>query len=509
MKHNRRSFLRTALSLSTAAMVPTISSTKVFASDSDQFNDYKALVYVYLHGGNDSFNMVIPTQKSGQNGYDNYQSVRSEIAIDHTDLSANINLAASKLDLSSGNPYSAESEDQAYTKGMYHVADTEIGINGVMPEIAHLMGKNKLAVLANIGTLVEPTTKSDMQNQSIELPSSLFAHNIQTRVQQTGQADNKHLGGWIGRLFDQWSGVNGNNLIGSNISFHGNNYALLGRTNAPTVMSLTPTEYNFGKTKQFTASNTTSNEKLRRDLNQLNSGNKLRNVYNGLLSRSYDLADTINTVWQTTPNYTSTDAYNNELFSVPTKQDLGIDIDGGLIKQLEAVARMIKYGKDTGLKRQVFYVQLSGFDTHSSQKTAHPALLRELSLGLGKFQAAMEEMGTENDVTTFTLSDFGRTATCNGDGTDHAWAGHNFVVGGAVNGGVYGEMPDLTPNGSQESGYVGGRNTGRIIPSIAVDQQLSTLTKWFGANDELINDLFPNLTNFSSTQYGRDIGFMS
>ena len=501
MKLNRRGFLKIMYSSTVAtALYPLIGSQKLYASSSQDFSDYKALVYVYLHGGNDSFNMIVPTDSTG---YDNYKKVRSSLAIKNNDLSSYLKIdeTTGKLNLRSGNPYAKENisvlsgnNNDAYLKGLYHISGTDIGINGVMPEVAYLIKSNKMAVLSNIGTLVEPVTKTEIENGNVKLPSYLFSHNTQSRVQETGQADNKSIEGWIGRLFDEWSNINGSDLFGKNISFAGYSHALVGKNVEPLAMSTNPTGFD-SRTKTD----------MREELYDTTDINPFLSLYNKRISNSFEFSSDIATIWDNSHTYSSLDPYGNELFTIPSKDDLQMynHPSGSLVKQLESVSKMIDYGKNNGVKRQVFFVKLGGFDTHSGQLDNHPKQLRELSMSLGKFQTAMEELGVSDNVTTFTLSDFGRTATSNGNGTDHAWAGHNLVMGGAVKGGIYGEMPDLTPGGDQDYG-----KNGRIIPSISVDQQLSTLTKWFGVDDSLIEKLFPNISNFDNTKYARDIGFM-
>ena len=498
MKTNsRREFLKLVSKMSAgAALSPLLMPKQLFASSAPQFNDYKALVCVFLNGGNDAFNMVIPTITTGGNGYNNYANVRSALAVSHTDLSSGLSSDANgRIDLTGGNPYASnDSEQEAYLKGMYHLSGMDVGLNAVMPELAHLANNGKVAILGNIGTLVEPVTKTQIQNKTANLPTNLFAHNHQRRVQQTGQADNLFNSGWIGRLYDDWGDVNGIGPIGKNVSFSGNNPMFNGTLTDPLVLSSSPTGYDGHDI-----------ENLRETLSGLTSAKPLERFYNQQIKGSFTLSSTLDDIWNNYGSFTTKDAYGNALFDVPSQSTLnfGAKLRGSLIKQFRAVAKMIDYGSQHGVKRQIFFVELYGFDNHSEQLDNHPLLLRELSVGLDQFQRAMEELGLSNNVTAFTLADFGRTASTNGNGTDHAWAGHNLVVGGAVNGGFYGELPDLTIQGPQDYW-----KNGRIIPTLAIDQQLATLTKWFGTDDAYNQQLFPNLSNFAGTTYGIDVGFM-
>jgi uncharacterized protein (DUF1501 family) len=207
--------------------------------------------------------------------------------------------------------------------------------------------------------------------------------------------------------------------------------------------------------------------------------------------------------------FSTVDPYNQSLFYPYADSSdtsfLGLEdsLSGKLIPQLDAVARMIHLGKtDYGFKRQIFFVLHGGFDTHGSQADVHPVLLRELSLGLWKFQKALEELGLENNVTTFTMSDFGRTMSNNGDGTDHAWGGHHIVMGGDgnntsgnLNGGqLLGTVPNVTLGGNDDYS-----DKGRIIPTTSQDQLNATICQWFGVpTTDIETTLFPNLTNFSA-----------
>ncbi len=509
MKQTRRDFLKFA---ATAAVSPLLMPALSFAAAPD-FSDYKALVCIFLKGGNDSVNMILPVVSSGEAGYDNYHAIRSNMAVANNDLSglisAFLNDSGSNVNLGTqeNNPYSTNGVTstpmtECYVKGMYKFPTAEVGIHGLMPELAQLMTQNKLAAVLNMGSLVQPVTRAAIQNKSAILPTMLFAHNHQQRVMQTGIANNLNSAGWAGRLFDAWKGVNNSSYLGMNTSFSGNNRMLIGNETIPLVMDIKPEDYaSFSDDQRALAASLGGQTRL----------NFFRQLYGDFVSESTSAPKKLKTIWANARTFTSTDSYGQPLFSIPKRASqtgLEKNLPGSksgtdnqsLIKRLEAVTKLMDHGKQAGLKRQVFFVEHTGYDTHSNQINGHSVLLRELSLAMHKFQTAIDEMGMTDEVTTFNLSDFGRSIGHNGKGTDHAWGGHYFVMGGAVNGNQrYGTMPSLNLEGSQDYG-----RKGRLIPEIATDQYLATLTKWFGADDALQAQLFPNLVNFAT----KDLGFM-
>lgn len=502
----RRDFLKFFYNTSIAVtLAPLLTPSQVSAATIPS-DDYKALVYIYLEGGNDAFNMFMPTETAGKNGYDNFASNRGSLAVGHTDFSDKLALAAVKDDgnggfdldfTANGNPYpsSITNPDVTYLSGMYHIADTGVGVHALMPELAHMIDQGKAAGIMTVGTLIKPLMASDGTRLSGPKPPYLFSHNSQQRLQDKGVADKRIAQGWVGRLFDEWPGVNPSVGITDNISFGGNSYALRGKNSAPLALSGTPSSY------EYITSPIADDEKAARiELAGHTSGNIFKEHHRKITERSFTLADEIQTIWDNAPTFSGTNAYGEPLMSTGNESTLGLKGSGKLMSQLNNVLKMLKYGQANGLKRQVFYVKYGGFDSHANQTLAHAKHLRELSMALSDFQRATEELGLGDKVTAFTLSDFGRSVGGNSDGTDHAWAGHNIVVGGALNSGkFYGEFPNWDNGGEQDAS---GR--GRVIPTLAVEQQLATITKWFGADDVLNDSLFPNLKNFSA----RDLGFM-
>ena len=512
--NTRRDFLKfMGKSTAVAALSPLIMTEELQGAD---FTDYKAVVYVLLQGGNDAFNMVIPTTAiadptdtqavadeaiSDGNGYYNYAKVRRTLSIKNVDLSPSLVIDTDgNLDTSEGNPYSGANVEETYVSGSYHIDKSDgspsgIGINALMPEVAHLINTDKLAVIGNVSTLVEPTTKAQIENGEVRLPVHLFAHNHQQRLHATGIAQDNKTSGWAGRLFKELGPINGSNPMSDNISFSGYAHVLTGNSSLALSLSLHPAGYS---TRDKVID-------LHSGLADTASSNPFERLYGTFIQRAYGLSSTLRDVFRNTRTYSTLDSYGGSLFSIPSDNSVELDYSQGLIGEFEAIAKVIDYNttNNTASKRQIYYISMGGFDTHGSQTTDHPRLLRGLSIALGKFQLAMEELGLSDKVTTMTVSDFGRSSGSNGDGTDHAWAGHNLVMGGAVKSGFYGDIPDFTLGGVHDFS-----TRGRIIPSVAVDQQYATVLKWFGIDDAQLNAVFPNLSNFDNTQYGRDMGFM-
>jgi len=513
---NRRRLLKATLGIGgLACTVPSswpLAPTALASTPS--FKDYKAMVCVFLYGGNDSFNMFIPPDNTN---FGDYRSIRGSLAVDNTKT-----LPIPDFTSTLTNPYATDSNDNAYRQeGIYRPNGLSLGVNPVMPELARLIADNKASVVANMGPLVKPVSKIDINSfttsQSQQnLPLFLFSHNHQQRILQTGKANSLDDTGWAGKIADQWQGIN--NPVGLNISYFGNDRMLIGETTSPLVL-------NPGQPKRFSEmQNDNLNSNLhRKALFQALTGatndkgfasyqnkNPWRKLYGSILQKSHTTIDDLYQKWQSVSVddfFSTMDPYNQSLFYPYADSSdtsfLGLEdsLAGKLISQLDAVARMIHLGKtDYGFKRQIFFVLHGGFDTHGSQADVHPLLLRELSLGLWKFQKALKELELENNVTTFTMSDFGRTMSNNGDGTDHAWGGHHIVIGGDGNntagnlkgGQLLGTVPNVTLGGDDDYS-----DKGRIIPTTSQDQLNATICQWFGVpTADIEATLFPNLTNF-------------
>ena len=440
------------------------------------FSDYKALICIFLYGGNDSFNMIVPADNAH---YAQYKTVRPSLAVAQNQL-LTLNAPAS----GKGSPGDG---------GQY-------GLHPSMPELAALFNQaqSPVAILANVGSLVGPVTKAQVENDSAALPPQLFSHADQLAYWQSSPPSNSPATGWGGRICDLLASVNPAGLpmltsLNAEDAFirgeNSNNYIM--SADSASTLQLPYDPAGPGMESAFRALHAAGTQ-----------ANALERTYAGTMNHSLATASIINgaLMAQGAPDFAS-------YFPNAT----GYDID----TQLLTVAKLIWAANNnvtgyTGQKRQVFFVTTGGFDTHSGQLDAQPALLGLLSKSLAGFYKALHSAGLDQKATAFTASDFGRTLSTNGNGTDHGWGGHHFAVGGAVAGGkFYGDdttgsgnaaMPSLllSDNNPNDAGY------GQIIPTTSIDQYSATLASWFGVAPADIPLLFPNLSNFST----RNLGFI-
>lgn len=422
------------------------------ADDYSGISDYKSLVCIFLTGGNDAFNMFIP---NGSAEYQIYANVRQNMAIAQNTL----------LPISNG-------------QHAFHPS---------MPKMRDLYDANKLALISNIGNLIEPVSRQQFMDYkngvgNIQLPQGLFSHSDQQEIWQTNlmpEASSSHSG-WGGRMADLLRNTN----------------------NFPFSFSINGTNAWQASDQPETAQFSISSRGVR-DFDFLNelSTNRVD------LRSAWEAIFAMNTPHllkqQASESHLKTKANINELQSAlaqaPTIQTT-YDDQNALASQLRMVAKLISVREILGMKRQIFFVRLGGWDTHGNQLSNHADKLTLLDNAMDSFYQTTVELGMTSSVTAFTASEFGRTLTSNGDGTDHAWGAHGLAMGGNVDGGkIHGELPNLEIGGPDDAG-----NDGRTIPKYSVDQYGATLAKWMGItnNDQL--SIFPNLGNFAV----RDLGFM-
>jgi uncharacterized protein (DUF1501 family) len=399
---------------------------------------YKALVCLFLGGGNDSYNMLIPRNAEA---YNDYLRVRSTLA-----LSQNSILPISTT-------------GQSYP---------EFALHPELTELQSLYNSGNAAFVSNVGTLVEPTTLAQYNAKSVSLPTGLFSHadeklHWQTVVPQIAGSGPK---GWAGRMADCMSEANNTGSIAINISLSGTNVMQSGRQTVADITipngAVQLTQYEQGLESQLAIDSALSNE--------------YRNLYQKTLA-------------QNTRNSIDTAIRFEEATNAAELTETFPSTNTG--SRLRSIARIMAARSPLGMDRQVFFINRGGWDNHKEVLNNQATLFGELNEAIGAFWRELGHLGLQNDVVLFTASDFGRTLTSNGLGSDHAWGGNHFVIGGSVNGGkIYGEYPVIATGGPLDIGR------GRLLPTTSVDAYQSELASWFGVPPEELSTVFPNATNF-------------
>lgn len=448
----RRNFVRQACCaavgatglLSTLAQLRAIGA--VAADSSSSATGYKALVCLFLSGGNDANNVLVPTSAGD---YAQYAASRGILAIDRSQL-----LPISPVTYADGRSY---------------------GLHPSLPEIQSLFGQGKAAFLANVGTLVQPTSLAQYR-AGIALPPQLFSHSDQQVQWQSSVPDQPFRTGWGGRLADAVNAMNSNSRISMSISMYGSNSFEVGNTvsqlsvNPAGVATLSgyASGGNYGTRYNAVKSIMTEPQ-----------GDLFAAAFGGATASAIAESEALSVALQGAPSLKT------------------IFPESSTAAQLKMVARLISAAPALGLTRQIFFCQLYGWDSHAAQLTSHGPLLSEISAALGAFYNATIELGVASQVSTFTASDFGRTYNTNGDGSDHGWGSHHIVMGGAVKGGdIYGRMPSLQLGGPDDTGR------GRWLPSTSVDEYSATLATWFGVGASSLSSVLPNLGRFARTNLG-------
>jgi uncharacterized protein (DUF1501 family) len=465
MNRQRRKFLRAAAAGGIAyAFGRTPGTVYAQAVGTGGFADYKALVCLFLFGGNDSWNSFVPTSTAEYNAYARSRGggTSSSLAIDQAAL----------LPVTTAAPLPG---------------GVTFGFHPSMTGLRDLFQAGKAAVIPNVGPLIRPTTKAQYQSAGWDLPPQLFSHNDQQDQWHSLRGKALLKSGWAGRVADVLAAQTGSQQLPLNVSLAGQTFFQAGEVARPYVMGSTgaTTFAGFGATGTALARRNAFEAVVNASRNA--TGNTIyERGFATVQQRAVQFADRVNTALTGARTFTA----------LP---DTGVTLSP-LQTQLRTVAKMISARANLSMSRQVFFVSTGGFDTHDDLVADQPGLLGNVSTALKSFYDALLEMGMESSVTTFTHSDFGRTLTSNGDGSDHAWGGVQYVVGGAVRGqNLYGQYPLLEIGSAQD---VGG---GRFIPTTSSDQYAATLARWFGvtAAPDLVK-VAPSIGNFAQ----QDLGFL-
>lgn len=440
--------------MSTLVNLKSINAASILNSTTVDCGGYKAMVCLLLEGGADSFNMLIPR---GTSEYQEYATTRSNNAIPQADI----------LPI---NPLQSIGKD--------------LGVHPSMSNMQSMFNNGELGFISNIGSLVNGVSKDDIYSGTAELPLGLFSHADQVMHWQTGVPHARVAQGWGGKIADMMYACNNNQNISLNVSLSGSNLFQTGNESIEFSIDAyggSTTINGYGEDWQFSEMRTQAID------------NMMDAYYNDMFKKSF--IDIVKVGKE------GAEQFNDAIETI----DLNTAFtDNYLSQSFNMVAKTIAARSALGMTRQIFFINYGGWDHHDEVLNAQEAMLTEVDTALGEFNAAMKELGVFNDVLTFSMSEFGRTLTSNGNGTDHAWGGNVFMMGGDVQGqNVYNGYPDLGLNTNIE---IGG---GVLIPSMSVDEYFSEIALWFGVSPSELVTLFPNIGNFYSTGSGNPIGFLN
>ena len=467
--------------------------------------DYKALVCIFLYGGNDANNMVLATDTDSWGRYFAARNTGADpIALMPPGAAATVvgqtstvtgRVATATMPEAWGGVLPITPRTAQAIPAGTNASSRTFGLHPFMAPVQDLFTQGRLAVLANVGTLIQPTTKAQYQAKSVPVPTSLFSHNDQQSTWQAGSIEGARSG-WGGRFGDLLAGMNGGNTLFTAVSAAGNAVFLSGQSVVQYQLSTgtQPAVVINGAQGSSLFGSSIGPSRMRDVITDTNLSSNFAADYSTVVGRSLSAASTVNSAFSqpVTSSIPVASAYTNPITGRVETNSLAV--------QLQTVAKMIAASSAMGVSRQVFFVSLGGWDTHDFQNTTQPNLLAKVAHAMAYFDGAMANVGgidRRAQVTTFTASDFSRTFSTNGDGTDHAWGGSQLIMGGAVRGGdMYGQFPTLgvDVNGFNNPDAVGGAH----IPTTSVDQYGATLGRWFGVPDSDMDVIFPRLRNFGS-----------
>ncbi len=444
---NRRQFLKRCshLALGSSSFLAASSQFQLANAMVQPGDSYKALVCIFLFGGNDSFNMLLP---KGDAEYQLYSQTRQTLALEKDSILA----ITPETDLG-----------------------IQLGLHPSMTAVQQLFSDKKLSFVSNLGALVEPVTKTAYQQKQVLLPPQLFSHNDQQTFVQSLQSSIKR-NGWSGRAADVMMSANTNQRLSMNISLSGSNIWQAGNNVVPYSVDAAGVKGLENFNKAATDERELSRIQIYQSLLSQQSGHPFTQEFARAQKFAWELSGEVKA---------ALDAQQPIATAFPANNPLA--------NNLKMVAQLLSARESLDVTRQTFFIGIGDYDTHGDQLRRHVILLQQLSEALAAFDASLTELGLSDQVTTFTMSDFGRTLTSNGDGTDHGWGSHQMIMGGAVKGGnIFGSYPNLTINSNDDIGE------GRIIPTTSIDQYAASLATWYGLPGSDFSTVFPNLHRFNN-----------
>lgn len=465
--------------LNTLANLGVMNGAMANTTFDNNADDYKAIVCVLLSGGLDSYNMLIPagTDANGDNGFAEYKALRTDLAIQ---------------DIEDVNVFNAP--QHVGVRGFSN-AYGSFGVHTGMPEVKTLFDQGKLAYMSNIGTLVEPLMSiADYQNSQKKKPLGIYSHSDQSMQWQTSVPQSRDAVGFGGRMADLLQASNSNQSLSMNLSLDGKNIFQRGHDIAEYAIrsNIGPNNVGFESFPTWW-----SNAGYLNQLRDNAIDNMMSNTYANLLQKTY--ATTAKT------SISAFATFKEALKKVPAMSTVFPETT--LAEEMAAITRVMSVRNDLGAKRQIFFVNYGGWDMHDGLVDGLNARLPVVSQALKAFYDSTVELGIADKVTTYTISDFARTVTSNGQGSDHGWGGNSLVMGGAVNGGkIYGGFPQMSLNNNPQN--ISFR--GNFIPAVSTDELYAELALWYGISPADLCYVLPNLGNFYSYSAGNyPLGLMN
>ena len=469
-KISRRKFIEQAncAAIGSVSLFSSLLSLRLTAGamSASSFNDYKAIVCLFLNGGNDSFNMLMPRN---QTAHDQYRIARGDI------YNAQNNPTGLAYDLQTLESMGITTEGQNYP---------EFGVHPQLPYLRNLYNQGDLAFVSNVGSLIRPTTLSDYEN-SLSIPQGLFSHSDHQIHWQTlvPQVKGTSPRGWGGRVAEMMESLDSNliNNISMNISLAGSNVMQTGNSSVPYITSdagaVELYNYGVGNDPIITSA-----------VNDIMS-HHYQNIYKSTLSNKKQNSIEAAKIFKEAMAPYMIESLQSELGDSYTKTSAQLSMIPKIIQASQSDS-----SSSLDMNRQIFFVERGGWDHHQEGINAQSSLFSEINSAIELFWEEIKSYGLENDVLLFTASDFGRTLSSNGNGTDHAWGGNHFIISGSANGGkIYGQYPSLEIGSGNDIGR------GRLLPTTSIDQYMAEIVNWFGVPASELSTVIPNIDNFNTS----------